>query len=221
MAEENADGQERTERATPKRLEEARRRGQIPRSRDLSTAAVMVTGATGLYFLGSQLGSDMHGIMSRALTLTREQALDTSRVVPLLSSAAADALFACVPLFGLIVLAALLAPLALGGWSFSTKALMPQFNRLNPLSGLKRMFALRSLIELGKALAKFGVVAVVAVIVLWNGATELLSLGREPTASAIVHAVRLSVQGLIAVSAGLLLIAAVDVPYQLWRHASN
>jgi flagellar biosynthetic protein FlhB len=221
MAEENADGQERTERATPKRLEEARRRGQIPRSRDLSTAAVMVTGATGLYFLGSQLGSDMHGIMSHALTLTREQALDTSRVVPLLSSAAADALFACVPLFGLIVLAALLAPLALGGWSFSTKALMPQFNRLNPLSGLKRMFALRSLIELGKALAKFGVVAVVAVIVLWNGATELLSLGREPTASAIVHAVRLSVQGLIAVSAGLLLIAAVDVPYQIWQYAKQ
>ncbi len=218
---ENEDGQERTESATPKRLEEARRRGQIPRSRDLTTAAVMMTAGSALYFLGGQLGGQLHGLMTRGLTLTRDQALDANRILPTLSAAASDALLACAPLFGLTVLAALLAPLALGGWSFSTEALAPKMSRLNPLEGVKRLFALRSLIELGKALAKFGIVAFIAVIVLWGDAPELLAIGREPVESAIGHAARMSGQGLIAVSAGLLLIAGFDVPYQLWQYAKQ
>src|SRR5437868_9737830 len=126
---ENEDGQEKTESATPKRLEEARKKGQIPRSRDLSAAAVLMTAGVALSSFGSQLGGDLHALMRRSLTLTRDQALDSSQMLPTLGSAAADALSACLPLFGLLMLAALLAPLALGGWSFSTEALMPQFNR--------------------------------------------------------------------------------------------
>jgi flagellar biosynthetic protein FlhB len=218
---ENEDGEERTESATPKRLEEARRRGQIPRSRDLTTAAVMMTAGAGLYFLGGQLGGSLHALMRRGLTLSREQSLDANHMLPALSGAAVDALLACVPLFSLIVLAAVLAPLALGGWSFSTESLMPQLNRLNPLEGVKRMFAMKSLMELGKALAKFGVVGFIAVLVLWNDAAEILSIGREPTAAAIGHAARVCGQGLISVSAGLLLIAGVDVPLQLWQYAKQ
>src|SRR5690606_1284607 len=157
-----------------------------------SAAAVLMTASASLYFLGAYLGGRMHGLVTRSLMLSREQSLDANLVVPTLAAAAGDALLACAPLFGLIVLAALLAPLALGGWSFSTEARTPQLSRLNPLSGLRGMFALRSLIELGKALAKFGVVALIAVIVLWNDATELMALGREPTVSAIGHAARLS-----------------------------
>src|SRR5690606_8272870 len=103
---ENEDGQERTERATPKRLEEARRRGQIPRSRDLSAAAVLMTAGASLYFLGAYLGGRMHGLVTRSLMLSREQSLDANLVVPTLAAAAGDALLACAPLFGLIVLAA-------------------------------------------------------------------------------------------------------------------
>ncbi|MGH8176244.1 MAG: flagellar biosynthesis protein FlhB [Steroidobacter sp.] len=214
-------GQERTEQATPKRLEEARRKGQIPRSRELSAAAVTLAGGTALYMMGGQIGGNLHGIMTRGLTLSREQALDTAHLLPALSSAAAAGLRACAPVLGVVMLAAILAPLALGGWSFSTQALAPQFSRLNPLAGVKRMFAMRSIIELLKALAKFGVVAAVAVIVLWNEAPALLALGREPMAQAIGHAVKLSGQGLIAISAGLLIIAAIDAPYQLWQYAKQ
>lgn len=218
---ENEDGQERTESATPKRREEARKKGQIPRSRDLSAAAVLMTAGIALSAFGSQLGGDLYALMRRSLTLSRDQALDASRLLPTLGSAAADALLACLPLFGLIVLAALLAPLALGGWSFSTQALMPQFNRLNPLSGIKRMFAMRSVVELMKALAKFGVVALIAALVLWKDASALLALGREPMAQAIIHAVQLSGSALILICAGMLLIAGFDVPYQLWQYAKQ
>ncbi|HEY5807417.1 MAG TPA: EscU/YscU/HrcU family type III secretion system export apparatus switch protein, partial [Povalibacter sp.] len=210
---ENEDGQEKTESATPKRLEEARRKGQIPRSRDLSAAAVLMTGGVALSSLGSQIGGDLYAMMRRGLTITREQALDSSQMMPAFATAAGEGLMACVPVLGLLLLAALLAPLVLGGWSFSTESLMPQFNRLNPLAGVKRMFSSKSIVELMKALAKFGIVAVVAAMVLWRDASELLALGREPTAQAIVHAVKLSGSALILISSGMLLIAGVDVPY--------
>lgn len=218
---ENEDGQEKTESATPKRLEEARKKGQIPRSRDLTAAAVLMAGGVALSSLGPQIGGDLYSMMRRGLTLTREQALDPTQMAPALSGAAMDGLLASVPVLGLLLLAALLAPLVLGGWNFSTDSLMPQFNRLNPLSGFKRMFSMRSVVELMKALAKFGIVALVAVLVLWKDTPALLALGREPTAQAIVHAVKLSGSALILISAGMLLIAAFDVPFQLWQHAKQ
>ena len=216
-----ADAEERTESATPKRLEEARKRGQIPRSRDLSTAAVMLAGGAGLYYVGGGMGGSLAELMRRYLSLSRVQALNSEQVLPALRGAFAEGLVACIPLFGIIVLAALLAPLALGGWSFSTSALMPQFNRLNPLSGFKRIFAMQSVMELIKAIAKFTVVGVVAYIVLRNTMAEMLGLGQEPLREAIAHAFKLTGQGLLWVSLGLLLIAGVDVPLQLWQYAKQ
>lgn len=215
------DPQQRTERATPKRLATARRRGQIPRSRELSAAAVLMSGGGALYALGNPVAGGLYGVMKRGLTLTREQALDPMHMLPTLAAAARDAALVCAPILGLIMLAALIAPLVLGGWSFSTQALLPQFSRLNPVTGIQRIFSGRSLIELGKALAKVGVVGGVVVLVLRHQAPALLSLGDAPIATAIVHAIRLSGQALVAVSAGMLLIAAVDVPLQRWQHAQQ
>jgi len=141
--------------------------------------------------------------------------------VPALAGAALDSLIACAPVLGILVLAAILAPLAIGGWSFSTQALVPQFNRLNPLSGIGRMFSVNSAMELAKALAKFGVVGLIGVLVLWNETDKLLGLGQEPTRLAVAHAFALSGKALLYMAASLVLIAAVDVPYQLWNHAKQ
>lgn len=215
------DAQEKTEQATPKRLEEARRKGQIPRSRDLSTAAVTLVGGAALYLLGGQISGQMADMMRRSLALSRDEATDASHMLPALANAAADGLWLSAPVLGAITLAALIAPLALGGWSFSGQAMMPQFSRLNPLEGIKRMFALRSLVELTKAMAKFGVVAIIASIVLWKDAPTLMALGREPLQQAIGHAAQISGKALLLISAGLLIIAGIDVPYQLWQYAKQ
>ncbi len=215
------DAQERTEQATPKRLEEARRKGQIPRSRDLSTAAVTLVGGAALCLLGGQITGRMAEMMRRSLTLSRDEATDATFMLPSLSHAAADGLWLSAPVLGAITLAAIIAPLALGGWSFAAGSMMPQFSRLNPIEGVKRMFALRSLVELTKTLAKFGVVAVIAAIVLWNDAPTLMALGREPLEQAIGHAVQMSGKALLVISAGLLIIAGIDVPYQLWQYAKQ
>jgi flagellar biosynthetic protein FlhB len=215
------DAQERTEQATPKRLEEARRKGQIPRSRELSAAAVTLVGGAALYLLGGQITGQMAEMMRRSLALSRDEATDSTFMLPALSHAAADGLWLSMPVLLAMTLAAIIAPLALGGWSFSGQAMMPQFSRMNPIEGIKRMFALRSLVELGKAMAKFGVVAVIAVIVLWNDAPTLMALGREPLQQAIGHAVQISGKGLLVISSGLLVIAGFDVPYQLWQYAKQ
>jgi flagellar biosynthetic protein FlhB len=218
---ENEDGQERTESATPKRLEEARRRGQVPRSRELNSAAVTLAAGGALYVMGGRLGAALSGVMRANLSLTPRQALDEHQLIPALSGAMRMTLEALVPILGLVVVAAILAPMMLGGWNFSSQALMPDFMRLNPLAGFKRMFSINGLVELAKSIAKFLVVGFVVVLVLRHDAPELLSLGREPIGSAIGHAVSLSGHALISMSSALLLIAGIDVPYQLYSYAKQ
>jgi flagellar biosynthetic protein FlhB len=118
---------------------------------------------------------------------------------------------------GLLLAAALLAPLVIGGWTFSAEALVPDFARLNPVTGLQRMFSIRGLIELGKALARFVVVAVVAVTVLWKQFHSFTHLGTEPTGAAIGHAMSLAGSAMIALGGALAAIALVDVPLAIWQ----
>ncbi|MGC4028520.1 MAG: flagellar biosynthesis protein FlhB [Steroidobacteraceae bacterium] len=214
----SADRHDRTEAATPKRLEEARREGRIPRSRDLTAAAVMLTAGVTLLTLGDSIGMQLGELMRGSLQLSREQALDANSLANIFSAQSAKALRAVAPVLLITLVAALGAPLSLGGWSFAAKPLIPDLKRLNPASGLGRMFKLRSLVELAKTLAKFAVVAGAGALVLWMNLGELLGLGSEPTEQAIVHAMSLTGEALVALTAALILIAAVDVPFQLWQY---
>jgi flagellar biosynthetic protein FlhB len=171
----DSDQHDRTEPATQKRLDDARKKGQIPRSRDLSAAAVMLTAGIALQTLGGTLGERLAGVMKSGLSLSRAQAMNEGEVVTALSGAASQALLAVMPILGLTLCAAMSAPLLLGGWAFSNEALAPDFSRLNPITGLGRMFALRSWVELGKALAKFAVVGCAAALVLRLNMSELRS----------------------------------------------
>jgi flagellar biosynthetic protein FlhB len=216
MAEDS--GQERTERATPKRLEEARRRGQVPRSPELNAAVVTMTVAGGLYALGAGLSADFAALMRDALTLSRAELLDERALPAAFGDMLLHGFWILLPLFGLGFVAALVAPLAIGGWNFSTEALGVKLERINPISGFGRMFSLRSVVELGKSLSKFAVVGSLAALVLWQQSGAFLGLAHEATAPALAHALQLAGQALLAVASGLALIAAVDVPYQLWQH---
>jgi flagellar biosynthesis protein FlhB len=210
--------QERTEQPTPKRLEEARRRGQVPRSPELTTAAVVLIAGIGLHFFGSSIASGLRGLMQSDLALARGQVLDPAWLLPSLQASLARALTAATPILGLTLVAALIAPLTLGGWNFSFEALVPDFTRLSPVNGLQRIFSVRSLVELGKAFAKFLLVATVAVVFLWQNAGHLLALGAEPLRAAIADAGTLGSNALLALAASLALIAGVDVPWQLWSY---
>ena len=216
MAEEQF--QEPTERATPKRLKEAREKGQVARSRELNTMAVTLSAAGAVYLLGESMLEDIATMMSRGLTLSRADVMTTDRLLFPVQDAVTTAAVALIPWLALLTLVALFAPMALGGWSFSVSALKFKGERLNPVKGLKRLFALRGLVELLKALAKFLLVGGVAVLVLQWLANEFIGLGREPLHRALAHSGQLMSVAFLLFSTALLVIAAVDVPFQLWDH---
>jgi flagellar biosynthetic protein FlhB len=214
-------GQEKTERATPKRLEEARKRGQIPRSTELSMAAVCIAAAAAIYTLGSGVATRFADLMRRALTLSPEQAVGDGVVWPAFLNVGGEAIFIVLPILGATFVAALAAPLAIGGWNFSAGALAPNFGKLNPLTGVGRIFSARGWVELGKGLAKVFVVAVIAWVLLRGMTPQIAGLSSEPIEGAISHSAALAGYALLVLCFGLVAIAAVDVPYQLWQHAKD
>ncbi len=210
--------QERTEQPTPKRLEEARKKGQVPRSIDLSTATVLLVAGGALRVFGGGIGSALAGVMRAALSLDYDRTLDPRLAITAAATELLHALIACAPVFGLTMVAALAAPLALGGWNLSFEALAPDFSRLDPISGFGRLFSARAGVELGKALAKVAVVGTAAYLVLRDEAPQFLALGSEPLAVALAQAVALASDALLIMAGTLGLIAAVDVPWQLFQH---
>jgi flagellar biosynthetic protein FlhB len=218
---ENENGQDRTEQPTQKRLDEARRSGQVPRSRELTTAAVVLIAGIGLRFSGAGMSAGFAALMKSGLTLSRDQALDENLMLPNLVALAWQGLVVSGPIFGLTMAAALLSPLAIGGWNMSFTALVPDFSRLNPIAGLQRLFSVRGLAELLKAYAKFLLVGLIAIIFLRAKSPELLSLGNEPLNVAMAHAVTLTGSALLALSGSLAIIAGVDVPLTLRQYMNQ
>ncbi len=221
MAEENQDGQEKTEEATPKRQQEARDEGQIARSRELNTMLMLMAAASALIFMGEQLISDLSAVMTQMFSPERELIFDLYALPRMVMSSIEQMVWILAPFCLVMLVVALLAPLSLGGWSFSTKVLEFKFERMDPVKGLQRVFALRGLVELLKALAKFSLIAGVGVLYLKNNLPTLLTLGDLPLEHALITSVELMSTAFLVVSAGTIGIALVDVPFQVWDHSQK
>lgn len=217
MAEEQ-EQQDRTEQPTPKRRADARKKGDVARSRELTMTGVMLSGAAALIFMAGPFAESLGKPFSQAFSLEREAIFDPGFMLEALGKAANAAIAGLLPFFGILIVAVFASAVLIGGWSFSMKAAAFKGKRINPISGLKRVFSANSLMELLKALGKFGVVISIAVFWLWFSLNELLGLGTEPLNSAIPHSIRICAVSLLVVSTGLILIAGIDVPFQLWKH---
>ena len=217
MAEEN--GQEKTEQATPKRREDARRKGQITRSRELTTMMLLMTAAVTLFGAGGGIMRDIAAIMRQGLTLDHSQAFDSHYLGEAFLSAIESALVALVPLFAVAFLAALLAPMLVGGWNLSLQSLRFDPGKLSPVKGLKRMFSINSIVELLKAIAKFVIVLGIAMLIIWHNADDVMRLGVSTGLQGVVGAGEILARAFLLISAATIVIAAVDVPYQIWSGA--
>ncbi len=221
MAEENDNSQEKTEEPTPRRLEKAREEGQVPRSKELNTAAVLIMGTGGLLIFGAQIGNALRDIMYSSFSLPREAIFDSKQMALYLGNAAADAAEALAPIMILLFLASIIGSIALGGWLLSAKAAAPKFSRLNPIKGLQRMFSLKALMELAKAIAKVSVVMFFAVLLLQMQTPELLGLGAEGVVPAMAHATDILAWSFFLLSCTMIVIVLVDVPFQIYDHQKN
>jgi flagellar biosynthetic protein FlhB len=218
MSEQRENGQERTEQPTPKRLREAREKGQVPRSRELTMTIVMLIGAAALLSFGGWFADRVQQLLTRAFRIGRSNLLDKDFMLRHFGDLAGETLLLLAPLMGALLVGAVLAPGLLGGWNFSRQAIAFKGDRLDPVRGLKRVFGSKGLMELLKALGKFAVVGAGAAVFLWSTADRFMSLSRLPIGTAIGESAFLAALALLVMSAVLILIAAIDVPFQLYSH---
>jgi flagellar biosynthesis protein FlhB len=215
---ENESGAEKSLEPTEKRITEARERGEVARSRELGSAAVTIVTSAALLFAGGNLAQALAGLVRDGFRVERGQIDDPAALVNAFGHASLTALAATGPILAASVAAAIVAPLVVGGWIFSPQALLPDFSRLNPLSGFGRIFGTRGLVELGKALLKIIVVGSLALLVTRQMMGHMLSLGTLPVEIGIGRAAGILGRSFLYMSCGLLLIAAVDAPYQWWSY---
>jgi flagellar biosynthetic protein FlhB len=216
-----SDGQERTEDATPKRLQQAREKGQVARSKELASVSVLVVGALALMMMGESLASGLMKMMSRLFTLSHEEIFDVNKLIDIATSALAQLLAPLIIILFILFTAAIIGAAGVGGVSFSMKAAMPKPSKLNPLSGLKRMFGLQSLVELLKSILKVTLVAGVAFYLINASRADLFQLSMDVYPQNIFHALEILLNFVLLISCSLLIVVAIDIPFQIWQHAEQ
>lgn len=212
---------EKTESATPKRIEKAREEGQVARSRELASFALLAAGFFGVYGMSGSIGEHMQTILRGAFTFDHTSVFDTRQMMNGAGREGREGMLAILPVLGLTALAALAAPMALGGWLLSAAPLSPKFSRLNPVSGLGRMFSVQGPIQLGMSILKTLVVGGMAGYAMWSRKAEVLGLVTKPISLALADTMHLIFVCCGMAIGGLFIVAALDVPYQMWSHAKK
>jgi len=209
---------EKTEQPSQRKLDQAREDGQVARSRELSTFAVLLAGGGVLWFLGAYFTQHLVQMLRGGLVLNHEMVFDSAMMVPRLYEISMDALITFSPFLLAVMIAAAFSPLLLNGWLFSVSALQPKFSKLNPIAGIGRMFSSTSLVELVKALAKAGLIGGVSAWGIWKNRDAVMALGMQSAVASIPAAGHVIGSAFMFIVGAMLLIVAIDVPFQLWEH---
>lgn len=209
---------ERTEPASSRRLEQAREEGNVPQSRELMAFMVLAAGAGVFWVLGGWLSQRSSGLLRQGLSFSREAAFDTSLMTGSALSLTAEAFVIAGPIFLIAIAAALVTPFMIGGGVISPKAFQLDFNRMDPIKGFERMFSWQSLAELVKAVLKAMLIGGVLYWVVKHEQDRLFALLSQPIETALISFAQVLLYSFLALVAGLALIAAIDVPFQLWQY---
>ena len=220
MAEEQT-GQERTEQPTERRLQEARKKGQVPRSKELNTMLSLLLASISLLIFGGYISQNLMQISVEGFSIPRELAFDTAQLPFQFMYMVSQALLALSPFMAIMLVSVFAGPLLMGGWSFSLETISFKLEKLDPIKGLARIFSLKSLVELTKALAKFVLLLGAAILVFFSIDQQLLSLSSMTPKAAGLEAATILVQVLLILSATMILIVALDVPFELWNHSKQ
>ncbi|MBU1295854.1 MAG: flagellar biosynthesis protein FlhB [Gammaproteobacteria bacterium] len=215
---ENEDGSEKTESASSKKLQDARNKGNLPRSKDLSSALLLIVAAATIYGTGTLLVRDLAVLFDFNFLVERADVFDLSRMVFHLYESVVAMMDSMVLLMAVLAVAGIVGSIALGGLNFSWEPLTPKLSKMSPIAGLKRMFSVQSLVELFKSIAKVTLVGIVSVLVVNYFLPETLGLTFQSIELAIAHGIDIVIWSFVFVTLALALIAAIDVPFQVWSH---
>lgn len=214
----NDTSQEKTEEATPRRREQAREKGQVARSKELGTSAVLMSAAVGFAIVGPSLGQSLMVVMSNLFTMDRSEIFDTNSMFNIWQMVLSELAIPMASFVLFLAFIAFLGNVVLGGITFSVKAFMPKGSKMNPVSGFKRMFGVQALVELTKGIAKFSVVAIMAYLLLSYYFVDILTLSQGHLPGNVYNALDLLVWMFIILCSSTIIIVVIDVPFQIWNH---
>ncbi len=215
---ENADGQEKSEDPTEKKKSESRKKGQIPRSKELTTLFMLVAAIIGIIIFSKDMIEVITDIMRHNFSVERTTLFQPEQLFIHFKAELAAMMKAILPLFILMFITAILSGAILGGFNFSLESLTPKPGKMNPIKGIKKMFGSQGLIELIKSILKILLLGSVAVYFIWQAKNELYGLSKETFPGAFIHAMALISWQFLIVSLGMIVVAAIDVPYQIWTN---
>lgn len=216
-----SDGQERTEDATAKRLQQAKDKGQVARSKELASVSVLVCGSVALMWFGEDVAKALFSIMERFFSISREEIYDTNKLLEIVSGALVALVFPVFLILITLFVAALLGAAGLGGISFSAEAAMPKPSKMNPMSGIKRMFGMQSWVELLKSILKVSLVGGTAFYLIDKSKADLFQLSLDTYPANIFHSLDILLNFILLISCTLLIVVAIDIPFQIWQHANQ
>jgi len=215
---ESGSGQEKTEDPTAKKIQDARKEGQVPRSRELTTLVMLLASGGGFLFMGKDIVDALMQILQSNFTIERALLFDENVLIRKFMESVKTALYALVPFFLLMTLVALSSSILLGGWSFSTKAVAPKLSKMNPITGITRILSVKGLVELAKALLKFLLVAFVGYILFQAFIGDFLLLGNMQLGDGIKSLASDLLWVFILLSCSLIVVALIDIPFQLFDY---
>lgn len=218
---ENETGQEKTEEPTAKKLKDAKGKGQVPRSKELNAMTILVFGASSLLLFGSTMLAKISLLMSNGFSYSRAELFDPHVLVNSFSTAIMNALWAIMPFLITMLIVAIFTPALLGGWIISADQITPKFSRINPISGIARIFSVKGLMELFKAIGKVFVVFSAAYLIYLFFHNDFLNLGRESFKDALTHGAWLFGTSFLILACALIFIASIDVPFQVFQHVKE
>jgi flagellar biosynthetic protein FlhB len=216
MAEDS--GQERTEEPTDKKISESRKKGQVARSKELGTTFVLIFSAIALLMYGPAIAKGLYNIMGRGLTLNRNETYDTTKMFSVWGEMFSELFFPMAMFVFIITIAGIVGNTLLGGYNFSWEAAAPKASKMSPMKGIKRMLGPQAAIELVKSILKFVLVAGFAILLIQMFFYEILHLSIEQIPSSIIHALEILAWMFLALSCTMIIISAIDAPYQSYNH---
>ncbi|MGN1392625.1 MAG: flagellar biosynthesis protein FlhB [Succinivibrionaceae bacterium] len=213
-----ADGQEKTEQPTDKRIEDSRKKGQIARSKELATFLVLISGVCGLWLVSSLLYKSLVKIIKKSFVFSKSEAFDVTYMERLLLDHLSSVAIPMIALFAIVLVMAFIGSIGVGGMNFSSEAMMPKFNKLNPMNGIKRVFSSNSVIELVKSILKITLIGSICYGLISVSIEHILSFSTMEVTYAMADAISTMFWILLCIVCAMIPIIAIDAPYQLWHH---
>ena len=210
-----AEDDNKTEEPTQKKLDKTREEGQFARSQDFSVALLTIGVVAVIYFYSAEIGKNIIGLLQDAFVFDEGVVRDTALIPSFFGTLFVKAMGILSPILAVTVLLAFGAAFLVGGIGFSVKGFYPKASKLNPIKGLGRMFGMKGLMELIKGVLKLALIGTAIALVVYFYATEIFSLTLMNPVTAVFEGLGILGIGLLLVSLSLLVIAAIDVPYQM------